>query len=432
MIDQEKYVKVITNPLEKQSAAMPTANNVDATFTENGIYTAPEPYTGFGVVTVDVPEKVIESITVTPTTSEQTISGGGGVDGYAPITVNAVTSSIDSNIQPQNIVEGKSILGVAGTAPAVSYPYRQLSVDNGTLTISNTSPNPGFFSGNASFSRIGEYALMYAFSRATINTQTWTGVTTVDGEHALKNAYYYANINKVSFTNMTSITGNECFEYAFYGATVSDKIEFPALVELYGSGLQKFLRAFNFMVGNVSFPNLKTVSGGTYAFSYAFSGMNGTVDLSSLESVTTNYAFENAFAGELNTITQQTFSPSITGLFNTLKTIDLCMYSFNYAFYGNTNLVNVSFSVLETVTGNYTFRAAFANCTNLQTLSFPALKSTSFGNSTNQFTNMLYGCTDVVVHFPSNLQSVIGTWTAVTNGFGGTNTTVLFDLPATE
>ena len=35
------------------------------------------------------------------------------------------------------------------------------------------------------------------------------------------------------------------------------------------------------------------------------------------------------------------------------------------------------------------------------------------------------------MHFPSNLQSVIGSWSDVQNGFGGTNTTVLFDLPAT-
>jgi hypothetical protein len=45
---------------------------------------------------------------------------------------------------------------------------------------------------------------------------------------------------------------------------------------------------------------------------------------------------------------------------------------------------------------------------------------------------MLPGVTGCTVHFPSNLQSVIGSWADVTEGFGGTNTTVLFDLPATE
>ena len=44
---------------------------------------------------------------------------------------------------------------------------------------------------------------------------------------------------------------------------------------------------------------------------------------------------------------------------------------------------------------------------------------------------MLQGVTGCTVHFPSNLQSVIGSWSDVTAGFGGTNTTVLYDLPAT-
>lgn len=73
---------------------------------------------------------------------------------------------------------------------------------------------------------------------------------------------------------------------------------------------------------------------------------------------------------------------------------------------------------------------AFAG-TNLKTLSFPSLNSNSFGNYTNQFDGMLIDVTGCTVHFPSNLQSVIGNWTSVQNGFGGTNTTVLFDLPAT-
>lgn len=65
--------------------------------------------------------------------------------------------------------------------------------------------------------------------------------------------------------------------------------------------------------------------------------------------------------------------------------------------------------------------------TSLETLSFPSLTSTS----TMYFTDMLTGVTGCVVHFPSNLQSVIGSSTDVASGFGGTNTTVLFDLPAT-
>jgi hypothetical protein len=46
----------------------------------------------------------------------------------------------------------------------------------------------------------------------------------------------------------------------------------------------------------------------------------------------------------------------------------------------------------------------------------------------NNFKNMLSGCTDVTIHFPANLNpskvSVLDTYP----DFGGTNTTILFDL----
>ena len=98
---------------------------------------------------------------------------------------------------------------------------------------------------------------------------------------------------------------------------------------------------------------------------------------------------------------------------------------------GCTNLTQVNLSSLASIAGSSALGSAFRNCTSLTSLSFPALTSTSFGSYTNQFNNMLQGVTGCTVHFPSNLQSVIGSWTDVTAGFGGTNTTVLFDLTAT-
>jgi hypothetical protein len=83
------------------------------------------------------------------------------------------------------------------------------------------------------------------------------------------------------------------------------------------------------------------------------------------------------------------------------------------------------------VSGYQAMQFALIGCTGLTSLSFPALTSTSFGRYTNQFNGMLSGVTGCTVHFPSNLQSVIGSWSDVTAGFGGTNTTVLWDLPAT-
>lgn len=64
-----------------------------------------------GALKVEKPE---ESFNVQPTTAEQTITPAEG-SVFSGGTVHAVTSAIDSNIQPENIKEGVSILGVAGT-----------------------------------------------------------------------------------------------------------------------------------------------------------------------------------------------------------------------------------------------------------------------------------------------------------------------------
>lgn len=58
---------------------------------------------------------VISSLSITPTTSQQTITAPSGTDGYSPITVSAVTNSIDANITAGNIKKDVSILGVTGT-----------------------------------------------------------------------------------------------------------------------------------------------------------------------------------------------------------------------------------------------------------------------------------------------------------------------------
>ena len=57
----------------------------------------------------------LEDKTVTPTTSQQTITAGTGYNGLGTVTVNAVTAAIDENIVAGNIKSGVTILGVEGT-----------------------------------------------------------------------------------------------------------------------------------------------------------------------------------------------------------------------------------------------------------------------------------------------------------------------------
>lgn len=60
------------------------------------------------------PDKPDQTKSCTPTTSQQVIEPDTGYE-LTSVIVNAVTSSIDNNIQPENIKSGVEILGVTGT-----------------------------------------------------------------------------------------------------------------------------------------------------------------------------------------------------------------------------------------------------------------------------------------------------------------------------
>ena len=176
-----------------------------------------------------------------------------------------------------------------------------------------------------------------------------------------------------------------------------------------------------FPEANFSFPLPSNITSiGTNGLYYAFYDCTSltSVNLSNITSIGTNGLYY-AFFG-------------CTGLtsvdLSNITSIDT--YGLYYAFYDCTSLTSVDLSSLTSI-DTYGLNYAFRGCTSLTSLSFPALNSNSFGSSTSQFNNMLRGVTGCTVHFPSNLESVIGSWSSVTGGFDGTNTTVLFDLPAT-
>lgn len=70
--------------------------------------------------------------TVNPTTSEQTIAADEGFDGLGSVTVEAVTSTIDSNITAENIKAGISILGVTGSYTPEEYVTQSKTVSPST------------------------------------------------------------------------------------------------------------------------------------------------------------------------------------------------------------------------------------------------------------------------------------------------------------
>lgn len=170
--------------------------------------------------------------------------------------------------------------------------------------------------------------------------------------------------------------------------------------------------------GQVSMPDLVTLSG-QYALGYCF---NRCIHITSfsmpvLATITNSYALSFTFG---NTAITSAIFPSLTSITTGLV--------FDYCFAACNSLTKAEFPSLSIAEGYAIFENAFINCSALEDVYFYALTPSSFGTGTTLFNNMLQNCSGVTVHFPMAIQSTISSWSSVTSGFSGTNTTVLFDI----
>ena len=225
--------------------------------------------------------------------------------------------------------------------------------------------------------------------------------------------YGNKNIHSASFANLTNAGSNPSFTRAFQSSSLVS-LSLPKLQAIDGSAMCIGCASLT----SVDFSGLLSI--GYQGLDSAFQNCTALTSISFPEVTTIGYGGISSICSGCTALTSISFPKlaSVTGA--------------NMAAFRQTGLVSVVFPVLSNIGYSQACHSWFHGCASLTSVSFPALTSTSFGNSTNQFNNMLYQCSGVTVHFPSNVQSVIGSWNDVTNGFGGTNTTVLFDLPATE
>ena len=94
---------------------------------------------GFNLVDVDAaPSPVLVACPVTPSTSVQHIVPPAGADGFSEVDVQAVDSSIDPDIQPINIRQGVDILGVVGTLQEIT--KTPLNITPSTSAQTYTAP----------------------------------------------------------------------------------------------------------------------------------------------------------------------------------------------------------------------------------------------------------------------------------------------------
>lgn len=359
---------------------------------------------------------VINSLNVTPTTSVQTISAPSGVNGYNPVNVSAVTSSIDSNISANNIVSGVSILGVSGSATVLNATTESITPTTSSQTITPNSPYNGFSSvtvnavtssidSNITAANIKKNVVIlgvtgsYEGSGGGSSTKYGASIDSLLGDVDANGNLSHSTVETdLVFTGVRSIDSHVLY-YKFSRLAIKS-VSFPALVDVDSYALY-FAFENCASLTSVSFPALTTVFG-TYAFYGAFDGCKGLTSVSfpALTTVSGNNAFSLTF--------------------------ERC-----------TGLTSVSFPVLTSVNGSNVFYNIFRSTAGLTDVYFNALTTNSFGTDyKSQFVNMMASTGKTIthtLHFPSNLESTISGLTGYPT-FGGNATyiSIVFDLPATS
>lgn len=316
--------------------------------------------------------------------------------------------------------------------PSNSFTY---TIPSGTTTLGHDALNRSFVgSGITSLDLSGvttveDYGL-YGVCRecSSISSIDLADIVTV-GNYGMEEAFRLCReyTGSIDLSSVTTI-GTYGMAYAFAGCSKMTSLDMSGLVTLapqsiYGSGYCLAYLCYQCSrLTSVDFSNLEYIEPyGENTLNSAFYGCYSltNVNFSKLKYIKSKNAFQRTFTN---------CSGLTTADFSGLEEIGTgsATYVMQYAFDGCRNLTTVKFDNVKKILGNQPLSYAFKGCTSLTTLSFPSLSDV--GTYTNQFNSMLSGCSGVTVHFPAAMQSTIGSWSSVTGGFGGRNTTVLFDL----
>lgn len=245
--------------------------------------------------------------------------------------------------------------------------------------------------------------------------------------------------------------------YAYYGnITITTTPDLSHIETIDGNGMYNTFSYCTNLTGTIDMSGATYVSGGLQS-AFSASGITGlnlssvkyigtcaniclncsglkSVDMSSVE----NGSFENAFN---NCRLLETVSlPSLMYTTSLVRTfygdVALTELTFNHLIRGGvatsmcencSGLTTVSFPMLVNLASNM-FATAFKS-SGVTSISFGGLPLSSANLNTNFTNSMLQGVTGCTVHFPAEWQTAMSSWSNVTGGFGGTNTTVLWDLP---
>lgn len=368
---------------------------------------------------------VIEELNVTPTTSAQVITAPSGTDGYNPVNVSAVTSSIDENIQAENIKEGVTILNVTGTLSGGEKFGAIINsvigdIDSNGVLQAPTEQTDLVFTG---VTDLAQDSLRGRFQSNNITSVSFPDLTTISGNSALYGTFWFArNLTSFSAPLLTSITTASACNGAFKQTNLQS-INLPELETISTNGYyccqEMFSQATINMTSALTFPKLKTISG-EYAVSEMLYG-SGTFPISFPELTTMSggncgqkmLAYSNCTSLSMPKLT------SISG--------DNIWQEF---LNNNFKITTLTFPELTTVNGYLALSNAFGSMNSLTSVSFPKLTTITgtnpFGSNFSGMFNYSTALTEI--HFKSDMQSTISAITGYANKWGATNATIYFDL----
>lgn len=153
--------------------------------------------------------------------------------------------------------------------------------------------------------------------------------------------------------------------YAQYNNTGLTSVDLSSLEDV--SGNYALASAFQGCTGltSIDLSGLMQLTG-DYALSYAFNSCTGitSADLSSLQTVTGQYGLQRTFAGCTSLTSVSLSSLTTAGV-----------YALSYTFFECTGLTSLSLPELTTITGNSALGYIISGCTSLTSFSVPKLES---------------------------------------------------------
>lgn len=321
----------------------------DATATSGDILNGKTAYVNGEKITGNIAFQPAQ--TITPGTTNQTIASGKYLEG-------AITIKGDANLIAGNIVSGKSIFGVVGTATAGG-GGGDTSMEDGLITGTLTTYT------NDRVTNIRKYAFQYCSSLASVSFQK---VTTI-GSYAF---YACSGLTNVSFPEVTTIQ-----PYAFAGGNSLTSITFPKAINLQ---VGTFVACSK--LTSIYFPQLTNTGNSTFCNCSKLTNI-------SLPEVTV--IGRNVFEG-CTGLTYVSF-PKVTNIASN-------------AFRSCSSLISANFPVLT-----YVGSSAFQGCTSLISIYLGASTVCTLANTT-AFTNAGITSTTGSIFVPASL---LASYQAATN-----------------